>query len=74
MIPVGVNLRPFCNNFISISFNLRLDKLTIWMSVDCFAIGCCMMFCSGTKNIIVEARVVWSILIWVWVALELMGI
>ena len=50
---VGVNLSPFSKSFISVLFNVRDDKFTIWTSacsVAGFAIGFCMGFGIGTKN------------------------
>ena len=47
---VGVNFSPFSKRFISVLFNLRLDKLTTCMSTFDFAIELCVAFGIGTKK------------------------
>ena len=47
---VGVNFSPFSKSFISVLFNLRLDKLTIWTSVFGLVIDSCVGFGLGTKK------------------------
>ena len=47
---VGVNFSPFSKSFISVLFNLRFDKLTIWTSVFGLVIDLCVGFGLGTKK------------------------
>ena len=73
---VGVNLSPFSKSFISVLFNVRDDKFTIWTSacsVAGFAIGFCMGFGLGTKirnvSVLIKAPIFGpSVLgVWLWI-------
>ena len=63
---IGVNFNPFSNNFVSVSFNLCVDRLTICSSG--LVIGCCVVVDFSIKIIPFNVRIVFSF--WVWSSIE----